>query len=537
MDWATQVSEGLRSIVQRKWWRRAWVVQETVLARKATIVYSTLSAPWTMFAKAANSYFQEQLAEDADQHRVYQGLSWAIHRQMHERERDSLSEFCATVQSIENTRQEWAMRRPVQLLTLLRRFRSRRATDHRDKVFSLLSLVDRWMRIPLKIDYRMTERELYIVTTSQMIEEYRNLSVLCDSRGFRDTDEDTREQRFLPSPPPTWVPDWSLQSADDRLDFGKADRHEHYSAGLPADHAYIHDNQVLETTGYIVGHVASIAHPVLQDTIERLKQIILGWERFWTSNTAGISHNTDIFASTVCGGILYNPDLANTVRQNPYTKSGPEDIHKAYQAWTNDTTTQRNRKTAMMGDLIANSYKEPEGLTQLKNSFYYSARSATIMRSFFTFYPAGMDTGLPGPTHIGLGPDTIRAGDIIYIPHGSRVPLIVRPPAKARDEASIFGMTAMPMSKQGSPYERRRLIFLPKAEAQDTQPLSTSTASPKSKKDTTHERRRLIGPDVPALCDEEHPSHTLKGDAYINGYMQGEYLAIKQPKLDTIYLK
>ena len=111
-----------------------------------------------MFAKAANFYLQERLAEDVDQRRVYQGLNLARYGREQLRTSDALGDFCATVLSIEDTRQERSSQKPVQLLTLLRRFRARQATDHRDKVFSLLGLVSELMKIPLEIDYKMTKK-------------------------------------------------------------------------------------------------------------------------------------------------------------------------------------------------------------------------------------------------------------------------------------------------------------------------------------------------------------------------------------------
>ena len=486
-------------------------MQETVLARKATVVYSTLSAPWLMFAEAATFYIQAQQAEDIDQRRLYQGLTNAFAYHEDRRTTDALGGFCATVLSIENTRREWAFQKPIQLLTLLRRFRSRQATDHRDKVFSLLGLVDRWMTIPLKIDYKMTKDELYIFTTLNVVEETQSLSILCDIDQVAERRPPLGGSTFQEPCQLSWVPDWSKVLADDGLESERSSRYGHYSAGRTHGLAYIHDNRMLETQGYLVAKVTRIAPSVPQDAIERLRQTILGWEEWWLQNTTralgfercGITdEDRSIFAETVCGNLLYNPKLGEILnaRQDPYTVSGRDEIERAYKAWTTDTTAQRNRKTAIMADLIANSYKESEAVTQLKNSFYYSVRSATVSRRFFTFCPIGSVSGLS--TNIGVGPPNLEVGDMIYIPDCSKVPLIIRPKASEQQRHSGF---------------RARFI---------------------GKQDSLHEKRRLIGPGdkTSERCDKQHALHEMIGDAYVNGFMDSESVSRGQPQPATVYL-
>jgi len=468
-----------------------------------------------MFAEAATFYIQEQQAEDIDQRRLYQGLTNAFAYHEDRRTTDALGGFCATVLSIENTRREWAFQKPIQLLTLLRRFRSRQATDHRDKVFSLLGLVDRWMTIPLRIDYKMTKDELYILTTLHVIEATQSLSILCDIDQVAERRPPPGGSTFQEPSQPSWVPDWSKVWADDGLESERSGRYGHYSAGRTHGLAYIHDNRMLETQGYLVGKVTWIARSVPQDAIERLRQTILGWETWWLQNTIVAPEsgryettyeNRSIFAGTVCGNLLYTPDVGEILnaRQDPYTVSGRDEIQRAYKAWTTDTTTQRNRKTAIIADLIANSYKESEAVTQLKNSFYYSVRSATVSRRFFTFRAIGSVSRpkLASSTDIGVGPPNLEVGDMIYIPHCSKVPLIIRPKASEQQRHSGF---------------RARFI---------------------GKQDSIHEKRRLIGPGdkTSERCDKQHALHQLIGDAYVNGFMDSEIVSRGQPQPATVYL-
>lgn len=91
------------------------------------------------------------------------------------------------------------------LLELLRRFRDRRASDPRDKVYALLSLVE-WneesLALPIVPDYALSESDVFVKTTLHCIYASGSLSVFSTelSRKFR-------------SDMPSWVPDWVRQVA------------------------------------------------------------------------------------------------------------------------------------------------------------------------------------------------------------------------------------------------------------------------------------------------------------------------------------
>jgi hypothetical protein len=451
------------------------VVQETILARKATIVYSTLTAPWSLFASAARLHLQQQIARDIDQYRYFSASESS-------RSDDALDELCKTVLSIDCTRREWVLQQPVQLLTLLRRFRSRLATDKRDKVFSLLGLVNQWMQASLEITYSMDAKKVYLLTALHAIEETQSLSILCDAKSVDQQQimdaAHTQNQTSL-----SWVPDWSKTLANGELDMERMLRFEHYSAGPSCGHATVHADSTLETRGIIIGTIKAVAPVIPQDAIEQLRRAISEWEHWWLHNTTGPRHSTSVFWETVCGGCLYQPNEAD-----PWQPS-------------------YNRKTAVLDDGFANSYKEPKRETQLKNAFYYSVRSATVSRCFFTFERGSRKSFdffskylRPNRNNIGVGSNNLQVGDVIYIPHGSRVPFIIRPSSGSKQQL----------------YDKF-----------------------KSNQDEPHEVRRLIGPEENAIsqCTERHELHTLVGDAYVNGCMYAEDSVSKAAESVKIFLR
>jgi hypothetical protein len=97
------------------------------------------------------------------------------------------------------------------LLNLLQRFRDRKASDPRDKVYALLSLVETGPAgSTLVPDYSLSVKEVFTRATIEIIEASKSLSVL-------STDNSGKFRSDLPS----WVPDWDApagQTNDIRLE-------------------------------------------------------------------------------------------------------------------------------------------------------------------------------------------------------------------------------------------------------------------------------------------------------------------------------
>jgi hypothetical protein len=56
-NWLATV-RAMDTLGSNSWWTRIWVVQETVLARKATVVYRHITAPWGILTEAAENSVQ-----------------------------------------------------------------------------------------------------------------------------------------------------------------------------------------------------------------------------------------------------------------------------------------------------------------------------------------------------------------------------------------------------------------------------------------------------------------------------------------------
>ncbi|CAG8976193.1 hypothetical protein HYALB_00009506 [Hymenoscyphus albidus] len=134
-----------------------------------------------------------------------------------------MEHFSCIVLDLERMRSSWAdhMERnvlssePTRLLSLLRRFSDRKASDDRDKVYALLNLARN--QAFLVLDYSLSVSRGFQATTLDIIENTGSPVVFAGNIGRKNRQD-------LPS----WVLDWSATYDD--LDRRRADNTEIYKA-------------------------------------------------------------------------------------------------------------------------------------------------------------------------------------------------------------------------------------------------------------------------------------------------------------------
>jgi hypothetical protein len=200
-DESSKLFESLRRMMQppfTPWWSRVWVIQEVTVAPKVLLMYGTCSAPWKMVYGAALSYISHSGSCCSE-----------VVANLPRDQTNVLADFCSRVLGIAESRlrsgespaeYSWSrVNTPQSLLDLLRKFRDRRASDPRDKVYALLSLTPVSKKSPPLIpDYSISEVEVFRQATLQCIYEAETLSVLSSDLG-----------RKFRNDLPSWVPDWS----------------------------------------------------------------------------------------------------------------------------------------------------------------------------------------------------------------------------------------------------------------------------------------------------------------------------------------
>lgn len=191
----------LAKFLDRPWFTRAWILQETIAAKHITIMIegehhfaireTSCTNPRSMdwgkfveFVKALEERFEHLLEVVRVQTEIPKGF-----------------ESVSRIESLRNSRIQTKQRTPMQHnLTLTRKLE---ATDPRDKLFSIGSFSMEGDAEELQPDYVSPVRDIYTRATRYLIFRHQTLSLL-DTAGIG-------WKRRLPQLP-SWVPDYSQTS-------------------------------------------------------------------------------------------------------------------------------------------------------------------------------------------------------------------------------------------------------------------------------------------------------------------------------------
>ncbi|KAK8087727.1 heterokaryon incompatibility protein-domain-containing protein [Apiospora hydei] len=288
-----------------------------------------------------------------------------------------LSDFARLVSVIESTRIEWRSRTPLVALQLLRKFRSRKASDPKDKVFALLGLVQYWGRSqPVSADYSHSIETTFLGTMMMLISSTESLSVLAGSTGRA-----CLAKRRAPS----WVIDWSFPEEEN--EYNRLKSLVLYSAGANLQGSVrLHGGGILESPAYWVGKVEVVGDELVVQAATKMRKTVSSWESL----------------------LAYAED--------PYIpgESLKGAAESGWEQWRS-ADKKHNRKTSLVG----RHWLEVPNLTdneKRRNAFNYALSCASGRRRFFV-----TDEG-----HIGIGPEDVTEGDDIFILCGSQVPFVLR---------------------------------------------------------------------------------------------------------------
>ncbi|KAH7123930.1 heterokaryon incompatibility protein-domain-containing protein [Dendryphion nanum] len=266
-----ELIEALRQLMHAPWtpwWTRIWVVQEISLPDKVDILYGSVTAPWQMFKQAAFSYtvhsqsccFEDLRTLPRDRRKVLDDFSNQI------RDLVPIPEFASA-----NVKEsQGVIPGHHHLLRLLRKFRSRKATDPRDKIYGLLGLVQtQYGDTIMDADYNLSVRQVYEKVVPEMIYATGNFSVWTAelARKFRED---------LPS----WVVDWDAPGA-----YGtsvRADSIELYDSAPGVAHS---ENIIFQPgrvliIGLRVGVVKKIEDVMWADSASNCRETLMKWYQF-----------------------------------------------------------------------------------------------------------------------------------------------------------------------------------------------------------------------------------------------------------------
>jgi hypothetical protein len=164
-----EVIRAMKTWIANPWWYRIWVVQETVLARRATVVYSNFTFSWNLLIEAfrlikrhAKGCCRSLTLWLPSHGRIAWGqLSFAV------------DTGPAALQKLRRRGMKLCLSHVMRLVHL------HEATDIRDNVFGVLGLVTDWQGTPPIVpNYNLPPKEVFIQAIIGDIRGTRSLSVL-----------------------------------------------------------------------------------------------------------------------------------------------------------------------------------------------------------------------------------------------------------------------------------------------------------------------------------------------------------------------
>ncbi|KAF8853762.1 HET-domain-containing protein [Acephala macrosclerotiorum] len=453
-----KVEQHIGKIMHRAWWYRIWVVQETVLPPKVTVIFGSLIAPWTMFAQAAENF---------EWHRNRCCKSGFA--KLNELDFGILLHFSRTILELETTK-KFRARGLTTLLPLIWLTKSRKATDSRDKIFGLLGLVTDWRdQEPIRADYSIISRPIFLEITLKIMQVEKSLSVLAGSLGngnypalpkwaaslepettTSDYGIDTyrrilRDQHSkILEELPSWIPQFDVPPASNEWD--RLRRIQLYNACNNTRPALrlLQDN-ALSIEGYHIDKIQNIGD-VLIRSLDSSRSVVQAWQEMAREHYESLpeqtypgtrhihpaatenespnpcklacpSHPWHAFFRVICADSLPADKLVpigsrDRTGGDEYRRMETEDLRRVFAWWRwrwpmNTSTKHQGRDRGNPTD-----YNPFDGVGSVEDAVW----SACMFRRFL----------ITGKGFLGTGPSNIENGDAIFVLKGGSMPFVLR---------------------------------------------------------------------------------------------------------------
>ncbi|KAJ8126432.1 hypothetical protein O1611_g7208 [Lasiodiplodia mahajangana] len=477
----TNTRQTLNFLGTRPWWTRIWTVQECILPRESELLYGPVRIPWGRFLTGISNFQKHRTSCCADVPGINNMLNdlvdtvlpcLILHRYCHN-EHFNLSEFA---DDLDDPSHVSSLFRPESLLWT---FRHRQATDPRDKIYGILSLLKGYSAKtgqPAKAliipDYspEMGFERVFTRAVLSIIQFSASLDIICQP-GYVSRDYDSR----LPS----WVPNFSesIVSAGSLDRYLKQYPRYNACAGQGASPLVIEEN-VLVLEGYIIDTVGSASSPMAYKDEKGQQSIMREWYAFTegfyktraNKNATSLRINwKDRFWRTLCGDtimtqqrVLIQQDFKAPLRRIPAASltARPTDEEIAWNLWCQAQGLDELRTGQVPP--ISNGDLHDFAIGNIG----YAIKTSTAGRRFF----------ISTNGYLGLGP---------------------------------------PISGLSSPHSKDRIFIFPGGKS----PFVL----------------RYVGMrHIPGLGMQ--PCHEMIGDCYLDGFMDGEGMKNFEAEKQTIYI-
>lgn len=397
--------EALARLFERAYFRRIWVVQELVVSSNAVVRCGSLTIKWEYIEYTARSLLATGWVR---------ALKTAYGSEV-------TPNFVQTISNCRASYAETKGGRGIPLSLLLSATRRFQATDPRDKIIAVVGLADHptvGMPVSRILDYEKPVAQLYRDVTGYLIHSQRSLTLLSSVEDISD-----RHFHELPS----WVPDYSVWQRHTVLGASIRAGHLKFRAAgyTPFSARWDEGSQFLAVHGFCPDQIDTVAEKALEHQAQDM-EIVLQWLRLAEPLIGNGALGIDAFWRTLIGD------------QGRHIYPAPEQYGMHFESYL----AHANARKAGYPDLLK-SEKDNKVVLEANSLLYQAALGYMAPhRKFFTTKKGT----------IGLGPRSMRPGDLVCILSGCRVPFILRaegPNFRLVGESYVHGLMEGQAVKDG----------------------------------------------------------------------------------------
>jgi hypothetical protein len=279
--------DAVARLLSRDWWGRAWVIQELVVAKDAICYCGKTPLEWSVVRAIIDA--------------IGSGLLMTIAQPSHH---FSKSGALDRAWGVSYLRRKFIKIGHIDLWSLLRRNRRQDCTDPRDKVYSVLGMMDQRMRGALQPDYTKSVSQVFTMAIVEAIKHSGNLHVL----NLVDHGSITPNQML-----PSWVADLQTVVQTERLTKHNP-KFKYYQFARLNPITFSDDLQILRTDGLFID---IIEETCVQQTDAALGPLPLADDDRWTRDiekmTARLANDGGISTSDKEEGFKTLECLARSV--------------------------------------------------------------------------------------------------------------------------------------------------------------------------------------------------------------------------------
>jgi hypothetical protein len=413
-----------RELFDSPWFNRVWVVQETIMAREVVFQYGTDSVPgWIMHA---GLQVARDLAPELKISLLNFSTVWMFRRVLcrhsnhdHEKHKGKRD-----------------------LMSLLKTFRTRDATNHHDKVYALLGITsDDCEKLGVTVQYGRSVAETYTEVAIAIIRSTGDLRLL-----------NVLKPAVEPTPDlPSWVPDWAdttlpLEPLADIRDLTdkKVPESNHYrQAAASTEHSIQASiSGSLTLSGYICDTIVGVG--IVMPTFDTEANILeKGFQPCRPELMRGKLIQTQRMFTQVRDRFkIYEAWQRKVSAMGPYpTGEDPSVVYKCvlqagpdkpshvttkdFEAWYENLGTYYDALERIIAYNVVSSHRSGYGVKTLEwAAAMHEYRALPMPPKFDCTYGRRLVQTTRG--YLGLAPMSAEIGDSIVLTEGARVPLITR---------------------------------------------------------------------------------------------------------------